>query len=116
MGDETEARALLEIERATLGRWGRARRSPTDPQVPRIGDELATARALGDLVHRILDVTALEVEQFSAGEVHLHTRDAASARPTILLADGRQEPRISDGGLSSASSSGPPLNMLVRAA
>jgi len=73
MGDETEARASLEIEGATIGGWGRARRSPSDPNVPRIGDELATARALGDLAHRILEVTALEVEQFSSGEVHLHS-------------------------------------------
>jgi hypothetical protein len=72
-GDETEARASLEIEGAMLGGWGRARRSPSDPRVPRIGDELATARALGDLAHRILDVTALEVEQFSTQDVHLHS-------------------------------------------
>ena len=70
--DETEARASLEIDGAKLCGWGRARRSPTDPRVPRIGEELATARALGDLAHKILDVTALEVEQFSTREVHLH--------------------------------------------
>ena len=72
-GDETEARASLEIEGATLGGWGRARRSPTDPNVPRIGDELAAARALSDLSHRILEVTALEVEQFSSVETNLHS-------------------------------------------
>jgi len=71
-GAETQARASLEIEGAMLGGWGRARRAPSDPQVPRIGDELATARALSDLAHRILDVTALEVEQFSTS-VHLHS-------------------------------------------
>lgn len=35
--DETEARASLEIEGTTLGGWGRARRSPNDPSVPRTG-------------------------------------------------------------------------------
>jgi hypothetical protein len=35
----------LEIEGTTLGGCGRARRSPNGPSVPRIGDELATARA-----------------------------------------------------------------------
>ena len=71
-GDETQAKATLEIDGTSVGGWGRARKSPADPRVPRIGDELAVARALGDLAHRILDMTAVEIEQFSAGDVRLH--------------------------------------------
>jgi hypothetical protein len=70
--DETEAKALIRIDGATVGGWGRARRRTDDPRVPRIGEELATARALADLSHRLLDVAALEIEQFSAAEVHVH--------------------------------------------
>ena len=71
-GDETQAKSMLHIDGTSVGGWGRARKSPTDPRVPRIGDELAVARALSDLAHRILDMTAIEIEQFSAGSVHLH--------------------------------------------
>jgi hypothetical protein len=70
--DETRAKASLEIEGTTLTGWGRARRNPVDPRVPRIGEELAAARALSDLSHQLLDVAAVEIEQFSSREVHLH--------------------------------------------
>lgn len=72
-GDDTEARATLEIDGAKIGGWGRARRNPRDPNVPRIGDELAVARALSDLSHKILEAATVEVEQFSSAAVHLHT-------------------------------------------
>ena len=71
-GDETVARATMTIEGESVGGWGRARKNRVDPSVPRIGDELAAARALSDLSHRILEVAAIEVEQFSAGPVRLH--------------------------------------------
>jgi hypothetical protein len=32
---------------------GRSRRNPTDPQVPRVGEELAAARALHDLANQL---------------------------------------------------------------
>ena len=70
--DETQATASLEIDGATVSGWGRARRNPVDPRVPRIGEELAAARALADLSHRIFDVATIEIEQLSSGEVHLH--------------------------------------------
>ena len=71
-GDETVARATMTIEGESVGGWGRARKNRVDPSVPRIGDELAAARALSDLSHRILEVAAIEVDQFSAGPVRLH--------------------------------------------
>jgi hypothetical protein len=70
--DETRAKATVEVEGTTLTGWGRARRNPTDPRVPRIGEELAAARALADLSHQLLDVAAVEIEQFTAREVHVH--------------------------------------------
>lgn len=42
---------------------GLARRNPQDTEVPVIGDELATARALSDLSHRLLDAAATDIER-----------------------------------------------------
>ncbi len=70
--DETEARATVEVRGERIGGWGRARRNPGDPAVPRIGEELATARALSDLAHRLLDVAARKIETFEAHPVHVH--------------------------------------------
>lgn len=50
---------------------GEARRSPSDLEVPEIGDELATARALADLAYQLLDATAGDIEQFTHQPVHL---------------------------------------------
>ena len=62
-GDVTRAEAVLHSGvRAELRGHGTARRNPTDPMVPEIGDELATARALSDLAHKLLDVAAQDIE------------------------------------------------------
>jgi hypothetical protein len=45
---------------------GLARLNPADQDVPEIGDELATARALSDLAHRLLDVASADVEDAAA--------------------------------------------------
>lgn len=42
---------------------GHARKSPVDPNVPEIGDELATARALSDLAHQLLECSAQDLER-----------------------------------------------------
>lgn len=70
--DETEAKAVLDAGGVQLGGWGRARRNPNDPEVPRIGEELAAARALNDLSHKLLEVAAAEIEKFEGGRVNLH--------------------------------------------
>ncbi len=44
---------------------GTARRNPFDPEVPEIGDEIAAARALSDLAHRLLDTAAGDIEQIT---------------------------------------------------
>lgn len=70
--DVTEARALLQLAGSTVGGWGRARRHPSDPDRPRLGDELATARALNDLAHRLLDDVTDQIERAEGHEAHVH--------------------------------------------
>jgi hypothetical protein len=68
----TRADARLHTgARPSLHGIGEARRRPTDVEVPEIGDELATARALADLAYQLLDVTAGDIEQFTHKAVHL---------------------------------------------
>lgn len=45
---------------------GLARLNPADRDVPEIGDELAAARALSELTHRLLDIAAGDLEQANA--------------------------------------------------
>ena len=62
----TRASAVLHTDsRRPLRGEGQAHRRPSDTEVPEIGDELATARALADLAYRLLDVTAADIEQFT---------------------------------------------------
>lgn len=62
-GDDTYADATLSIENKTEIRGrGMSRRNPQDESAPRIGDELATARALSDLAHQLLSVAASDIE------------------------------------------------------
>lgn len=70
--DHTEAKAKLDLDQETRGGWGRARRNPDDPDRPRIGDELATARALSDLAHHLLDEVATQIEATEGQPAHLH--------------------------------------------
>lgn len=69
---ETEAKAILRLGDDEVGGWGRARRNPADPDRPRVGEELAVARALSDLSHRLLDLAAAEIEEFEGRHVELH--------------------------------------------
>jgi Domain of unknown function (DUF1876) len=68
---ETHAEARLAT-RTTEGLRGRgsARCNPADWDVPEIGAELATARALSDLAHRLLDTAAADIEAVT----HEHAR------------------------------------------
>lgn len=50
---------------------GLARLNPADKDVPEIGDELATARALSDLSHHLLNAAAEDIEQITHMPVHL---------------------------------------------
>lgn len=62
-GDDTQAEAVLDVEGKTEIRGrGRSRRNPIDTPVAMIGDELAVARALSDMAHRLLDAAATDIE------------------------------------------------------
>lgn len=50
---------------------GTARRHPDDPEVPMIGDEVAVARALFELAHKLLGTAAHEIEERQHRPVHL---------------------------------------------
>jgi hypothetical protein len=50
---------------------GFARLNPADRDVPEIGDELAVARALSDLGHRLLDAATGDLERVSGERAHL---------------------------------------------
>ncbi len=43
---------------------GRARRNPDDRPMPIVGEELATARALGDLALQVMEAAQVKIEQF----------------------------------------------------
>lgn len=62
-GDDTRATAHLSTDDGREIRGdGLARRNPADTAVPQIGDELSSARALGELAHRLLEVAARDIE------------------------------------------------------
>ena len=50
---------------------GLARLDPADRDVPEIGDEIAVARALSDLSHRLLQTPTEDVEQSTGTPTHL---------------------------------------------
>lgn len=70
--DHTEATARLEVGDTSHGGSGTARRNPADPDRPRLGDELAMARALSDLAHHLLDDVATQIETAFGHSAHLH--------------------------------------------
>ncbi|GAB3201881.1 DUF1876 domain-containing protein [Geodermatophilus arenarius] len=58
-------------ETAALTGIGFARLDPADRDVPVIGDEIAVARALSDLAHRLLRTATDDVEQSTGEAAHL---------------------------------------------
>jgi hypothetical protein len=70
----THAHARLNTaDRTDLRGDGEARRNPGDREVPEIGDELAVARALSELAHRLLEAAAADIEQFTEKPVRLES-------------------------------------------
>jgi hypothetical protein len=69
----TEAKALLGVGTdRQFGGWGRARRNPADPEMPRVGEELAAARALSDLAHHLVEEAAHTIEQHEGRPARVH--------------------------------------------
>jgi len=67
----TEARASVVIRGATFTGWGRARRNPSDMNVPMVGEELAAARALSDLAHKLVEAAAETISGVEGSPVRL---------------------------------------------
>jgi hypothetical protein len=69
---ETRAEARLTSQGIAIAGFGRARRNPDDRQVTQIGEEIAAARALSDLAHRLLSYAAEQIEDITHEHAHLH--------------------------------------------
>ncbi len=70
--DTTRAEARLRTnDQSQITGVGTARRNPHDANVPEIGDELATARALSKLAQRLLQTSAEDIEGATHEPVHL---------------------------------------------
>lgn len=70
--DRTRAEArLISRERTQLTGVGKARKNPMDTSVPRIGDELAAARALSELAHHLLHTASDDIEAITHRPAHL---------------------------------------------
>jgi len=57
---------------AQLAGHGQARRNPADREVPRIGAQLAPARALADLAGQLLHAAATAIEDVTHEQAHLN--------------------------------------------
>ena len=70
---ETMATAQLAMDGDEhLAGRGKARLNPTDRGVEKIGAEIAMARALSDLAHKLLHAAAQDVEGITHQRAHLH--------------------------------------------
>ncbi len=69
--DRTRADAILELASQRFHGFGQAKRAPQDPRVPVVGQDLAAARALSDLAHKLLDAAAERIESFEGHPVKL---------------------------------------------
>jgi hypothetical protein len=70
---KTRAEARLHTgDRTALRGTGTARRDPRDREVPEVGDELAAARALFDLAHRLLEAAARDIEDLTHARSRVH--------------------------------------------
>ncbi|MCD0483997.1 DUF1876 domain-containing protein [Streptacidiphilus sp. ASG 303] len=63
-GARTRAAALLRLQDGSeLRAHGHATRHPDDPEQQRVGEEVAAARALGDLSRQLLAKAGGEIEE-----------------------------------------------------
>lgn len=69
--DRTDAKVTLRMGDAECTAEGHARRNPDDPNVPRIGEELATARALAELSNKLVEESASILESHLGRKVEL---------------------------------------------
>lgn len=69
--DETQATARIVAGDDGAVGWGRARRRPSDPELPAVGEELAVARALLALAHTLLRRAAVTIERVEGEHIRL---------------------------------------------
>jgi hypothetical protein len=62
--DHCEMVVHLDAGDRSMSGFGRSSRNPSDPAVPQIGEELAAARALHDLAHKLSDDAWKAIEAF----------------------------------------------------
>ena len=70
-GDECRATASVVTTRGLLQADGVARRNPSDPQIPMIGEELAFGRALGGLGEQLISAAAAHISMPPSDREHL---------------------------------------------
>lgn len=63
-GEETTAHARLDLHGDHFESYGKARRNPTDPDMPLIGQELAAARALASIAAQVMETARGRIHQF----------------------------------------------------
>ena len=71
-GSTTAEATVLNGPPESLRAVGHARKSPEDPEVPLIGDEIAAGRALRRLADRLLAVAEQDVSAAVGHRAHLH--------------------------------------------
>ena len=73
--DDTHTRAVLLLrlpDGTELRTRGRARRHPDDSPQPRVGEEMAAARALSELVGQLLDKAAGDISEVTERPAKVH--------------------------------------------
>ena len=70
--DHCEAVARIRVRDREFSGWGRARRNPSDPEMPVVGEELAVARALSEVSHQLVVAAADSLESVLGRPVALH--------------------------------------------
>jgi hypothetical protein len=70
--DATRADIVMDVGGHHYHAWGRARRNPSDPDIPRIGEEIAAARALNGLALQLLRTAGQDIAGFEGHPVSLH--------------------------------------------
>jgi Rv2632c-like/Domain of unknown function (DUF1918) len=70
--DHCEAVARVRLREREFSGWGRARRNPSDPEMPVVGEELAVAWALSEVSHQLVVAAADSLESALGRPVALH--------------------------------------------
>lgn len=73
VGEATRADAILEGGPTRYRGWGQAQRNPGDHDVPRIGSEIAAARALEDVVQKLLETAEDDIADHTGERFHIHS-------------------------------------------